>query len=441
VTIEIGEAVRSSISGVDPHGMLFERNGHLYRAFQGADAALFSRLLDEPWLADLFDAGLVRFTRSPLMVEGHDLVVEVDRVSVVSYPPEWPTVMLRDAGSMTARLGLVMAQHGLALHDAHPWNILFEGTRPVWIDLGSIRVADHVRRAWVWEFRRHFVLPLVLHRLGLRRLADSVQDTHQGGWKTGLDRRWSRMWPIRYRSLMRLRATPIRFLEALGAYMDRMPDRGASTAWSAYRQGRGAEVGELARYDGKQAGVNQMLAGLPKGTLIDIGANAGWFSRLAVHHGHRVIAVDMDDPTLGLLYLLAKEHHEPILPLRLDVMRPPGSYGLALAYAAAPERLRSDTVLALALLHHLVGRQGISFSLFARTMDQFARNTVIVEFIPREDEHVSRWPLADEAWYHPEGLIEAMAPYFRHVSTLPSSPDPRLLMLFERSAGADHDAG
>ncbi len=55
--------------------------------------------------------------------------------------------------------------------------------------------------------------------------------------------------------------------------------------------------------------------------------------------------------------------------------------------------------MALALLHHLAGFQGITFEVFARVVDMFARRYVIVEFIPREDQFVSQWPVAKAEWY------------------------------------------
>jgi hypothetical protein len=437
MTISLRDATRASPAGIDRHGLVFEAAGQWYRAFRGSDAELFDRLLQAPWLDELFNAGLIRFRRSAVAVEGHDLVVEIDLVPVVSFPQEWPTVMLRDAGVMVARLGSVLAEHGLSLHDAHPWNVLFEGPRPVWIDLGSLRAGVGVSKAWTWEFRQHFVLPLALHRAHLGHLADAVQRTHLGGWKAALDRRWLRLWPLGYWRVARLRSQPDRFYHALSAYVARMPDRGASTVWSTYRQGRGAEVGQRDRYTGKQRAVDALLGQLSPGSLIDIGANAGWFSRLATHHGQRVIAIDTDDPTLGALYLRARQDEDEIFALRLDFMWPLGSHGLALAHRSAPDRLRSDTAMALALLHHLVGRQGISFGAFAKTMDLFARRSVIVEFIPREDEHISSWPIAREPWYDPDQFIEAMRPYFQHIKTIGSSPPPRTLMLFERETSSD----
>jgi hypothetical protein len=434
MTIRLRDVIGTMPAGIDTRGVLFEFDGTLHRGFNGAEARLVEKILESPWLEELFDAGLVRFRRSNLSLENHDLVVEIERVPVVSYPTEWPTVMLREAGVMIARVGAALARHELGLHDAHPWNVLFDGTRPLWVDLGSIVEAKEVSKAWMWEYRRHIVLPLAVHSIGLRQLGDAIQRTHFRGWKARLDARSLRILPVRYWRLGRLRRDPVRFFQHLASYVEGMPDRGASTAWSGYEQGHGVDVGDHVRYNGKERAVDELLALVAPGTLIDIGANAGWFSRLAVAHGHSVVAVDTDDPTLGALYLGARRDRLPILPLLMDIMWPSGSYGLGLGYAAAPDRLRCDTALALAVLHHIVGRQGVTFGAFAKAMDSFARQKVIVEFIPRDDAHVSRWQLAHEPWYEPERFIAAMAPYFRHVRSVPSSPPPRVVMLFERDA-------
>jgi len=54
---------------------------------------------------------------------------------------------------------------------------------------------------------------------------------------------------------------------------------------------------------------------------------------------------------------------------------------------------------------------------------------------PREDAHVAAWPLAQEAWYDQDHLVRAMRPYFPEVDVLPSSPEPRQMLLFRRRKG------
>jgi hypothetical protein len=91
--------------------------------------------------------------------------------------------------------------------------------------------------------------------------------------------------------------------------------------------------------------------------------------------------------------------------------------------------------MALALLHHLVGSQGITFDAFARVLDMFSKRFAIVEFIPREDAYVSTWPGLRAEWYDEGSFVAAMSPYFRLRETKPSTPEPRRILLFERTEG------
>jgi hypothetical protein len=192
-------------------------------------------------------------------------------------------------------------------------------------------------------------------------------------------------------------------------------------------------VGEVERYEAKMRSVDTFLAGAPAGGVLDVGANAGWFAELAASHGHRVVALDTDDVTLSALYERARRDHLPITPLRMDVMWPTGSHGLTLAYPDAPTRLRMPTTMWLAVLHHLVGRQGFSFELVAKAIDLFTGELAIVEFVPRDDEHVRTWPIAGERSYDVATFVAAMRPHFPVVEELPSSPDPRIILAFRRS--------
>lgn len=415
---EISKTTRPSI---DRRGTQFERNGRIYRAFRDEPAALIERLLGEPWLPELYEAGLIEFHRADVTVDGYSLVVEVPRIPFVTYPSEWPVAMLRDAGVLIARLGERLSAHGLGLQDAHPWNVLFRGSRPVFVDLGSIIEDATVTPAWVEEYRRTIVLPLALHGARMHGIADAVQGIERGWIPRQLSRRRFRWFPPYYRWIARQAGSPPRFYRALEHYMRGRAGTGAVTAWSEYEQTLE-----------KEHSLETILGAIAPGRLLDVGANAGWFSRLAARLGNEVVAIDNDDRTLGSLYRLAAEEGLPVVPVRMDFMWPTGSAGFGLELRAAPDRLRCDTLVALAVLHHLVGYQRVTFESFAKVVDMFAARHAVIEFVPREDAHVAEWSLAAESWYSEDAFVAAMAPCFRLIQRLPSSPAPRVILSFER---------
>ena len=88
----------------DKRGLRFEMDGRLLRAFRADFAPFYRSLMESPDLEKLFEAGLVRTWISDVEIPGFDLVLESERLPIVSYPLEWPTAMLHEAALVTARL-------------------------------------------------------------------------------------------------------------------------------------------------------------------------------------------------------------------------------------------------------------------------------------------------------------------------------------------------
>lgn len=52
--------------------------------------------------------------------------------------------MLKDAALLHIDLFIRLGRHGLVFKDWHPYNILFKGTNPVFVDFGSIIPTDQL---------------------------------------------------------------------------------------------------------------------------------------------------------------------------------------------------------------------------------------------------------------------------------------------------------
>src|SRR5262249_12739641 len=86
------------------------------------------------------------------------------------YPCEWPSVLLYRGAELTLELALELGRAGLGLKDADPLNILYDGCRPVFVDLLSIERREPRDAIWrpYAQFVRNFLFPLILEReLGL----------------------------------------------------------------------------------------------------------------------------------------------------------------------------------------------------------------------------------------------------------------------------------
>lgn len=118
-----------------------------------------------------------------------------------------------------------------------------------------------------------------------------------------------------------------------------------------------------------------VLKELKPSSLLDIGANRGYFSLLAAHLGFEVTAVDSDIESIEELSFNLRQdgYRTRIRPLLSDVMT---------LNSGDNRRLEADVVLALGLTHHLRLAQLYSWSHIVNTFAGLARRTLITEFKP-----------------------------------------------------------
>src|SRR5690349_129632 len=90
------------------------------------------------------------------------MILEHERIPFPSYPYEWAAPMLHAAGRLTLDLAASLAKEGMGLKDATPYNILFRGPQPVFVDLLSIERRDPRDAIWLpyAQFVRMFLSPL-----------------------------------------------------------------------------------------------------------------------------------------------------------------------------------------------------------------------------------------------------------------------------------------
>ena len=160
-------------SFVDPNGRVFEWRGEIYRVIEPAYAARWQELAEDGTISTLIRDGLlIESELTSLTTESNQAVLRHRRVPVVSYCYEWVAPMLKAAALVTVELCIRLAEKGLTLQDGHPWNILFDDTKPVYIDAGSIVPArDDILWAPYQQFCNFFLFPLYLYAADRDRIA------------------------------------------------------------------------------------------------------------------------------------------------------------------------------------------------------------------------------------------------------------------------------
>jgi hypothetical protein len=392
---------------VDEVGVVFHLNDKIYRAITKAHEEEVRKFLARKDLNKFFEAGLVQTSISTYSSDQYPLVLEHRKIPFISYYMEWSGQMLYDVAHMIIDLQTLLVESGYWLKDGHPWNVLFDYSKPVFIDFGSIAKLQEFPETWALEFLRFFVPKFVQYS------TNSKLDYGQlvaGGKQHGI--KW--------------------FLKETKAWLNRLTVPDIVTEWSSYNQ-RPKASPDL--YAPKQKVTYDLLMEYKDQceTIVDMGANRGWYSQIAADMGYKAIAFDIDDFSVSLLYKNLQESPKKVLPLVMDFCNPTPEHGSTRpGYPPATERLSADISLSLALVHHLVFKSRLNFAQIAAAISSFTKKVAIVEFIPPDDVHVKNWMTPQYKGYTQSGFIQQMQKYFTLKEVRDSNPDPRKILVFEK---------
>jgi SAM-dependent methyltransferase len=471
--LKLDQVAFHPFSQVDWSGRVFSWEGGLYRAISGERAPFYQHLLSGGILRDLIRRQLLIDTEiSDLELDGYAFVLKHRTLPFVSHCYEWCGEMLKAAALAVLELEKELLKHGLTLQDAHPYNVLFAGPMPVWVDLGSV-VPDCPGEPWHAheEFLAYYTRPLKIMAAGHSGIARSL--LRNGGSELGVgvqQRDLEAITGITFADMIKDKATagiktvareafPSK-LQALASRATRsiarsLPFGGTretisvvdnaiqeiesirlvqpSTIWS---DGYGTNFPDFVtttHWTIKHRSVAQILVAKKPGSVLDIGSNRGWYSQLTARNGAQVVSVDRNESWVTKLFFDAVTSQLPILPLVADFR----TLNPMMAWAAAPgiayaDRLRCDMVLALALVHVLVFEQHLNFDLIVRGLSAFATKCLAVEFFDRDDRYV-REQLGDQfSWYNFENFLTALRREFREVTKFDSDEQHRWVLLCER---------
>ncbi len=335
-----------------------------------------------------------------------------------SFPYEWAPEMLHAAGALTLDVAEDLLGEGLGLKDATPYNVLFRGPEPVFVDVLSFEPRDARDPTW-WayaQFVRTFVLPLLASKhFGLRldQLLLARRDGLEPSEVYRLCGRWRRLSPPfltvvsiptwlaawrgardpaldrerpssdseRARYVLRSLLKHCRRILAAAA-----PRRDVPSTWSEYARATDAASPDYVA--AKETLLEAVLGEHRPRNLLDIGCNTGRFSLQAARAGASVVALDADPAVVGRLWREARTAGRDIPPLVIDVTRPSPAVGWRNGECRAfLERVRGrfDAVLLLAVVHHILARERVPLREVVALAARLTTATAVIEFVAPAD--------------------------------------------------------
>ena len=447
----------------DPSGFIFEQEKILYRQVNKVFKEHFELFINSGFYEKLAQQQLL----IPHEIINENLTgsndwyatLKPERIPFISYPWEWSFDMLKDAALLTLRLAKEATASGLVLKDATPYNIQWHKGRFIFIDSLSFEKYNP-EEPWIAyrQFCENFLAPLLLMHYSKNSLQQLLLAYPEGvplaiarsllpgrsklslhtylhihlhaniaGRKSGAPSSKQKFSKKKFLDL----------ISSLELVINKLKLSGKSTAWSAYYE----EASQRNDYlEQKKKIISQWLDKMPiPKTATDLGANDGEFSRLLSSKKIPTIAADFDPYCINKLYNDLKISGEKnIQPLIVDLSNPSPAIGVnnkeRTSFLA---RFRVDLVLALALVHHLAIGKNIPFEMIADLFQNIS-STLIIEFVPREDEKVQLM-LAGKKDIYPgyteEKFEKAFGNYFRVLNKEAIAGTGRTLYLMTRHEG------
>lgn len=425
----------TQLSFRDPDGFVFRSGARILRCVfphaVGDVCAFLSSAVAHTGVAE----GILPFTRvldgaSTLQLASEpshqlpdgSIVLEHEPIPFTNYPYEWAPEMLHSAAALTLRLAREAGGAGFGLKDATPYNIMFEGSKPVFIDVLSFERREELDGLWrpYAQFVRTFIYPLLAQRhFGLH--LDELLLVHREGLEPDRILRLSSAWRLllppflgsvtipallwrddrdlaqnRFRVRRAKDPGEAKFvLNSLFARANRLLRRMASQSRkSTVSRYAGSELSYTSpQFAEKEGFVMHELRRWRSKNILDIGCNTGYFSLLAARQGARVISIDKDPDAIGELWRTASGNNLDILPLVIDIARPPGACGWANhEFPSFLDRARgaSDCVLMLAVLHHLFVNERIPLDHIFDLAAELTTCLAIVEYVDPADAQFQR---------------------------------------------------
>jgi SAM-dependent methyltransferase len=455
----------------DPAGTVLRYRGRILRTVHWENAAELEAFLATRAAREAMDSGqLVRSLRiPPEEAPGIDpdagALYEHERVPFPSYPHEWPPEMLAAAGALTLELFEGALREEFGLKDATPYNVLFRGPRPVFVDVLSFERREARDASWMAyaQFVRTFLLPLLACRhFGLA--PGGIFAAHRDGLEPEVVYEWAG-WSKRFTppllSLVTLpkwlskRATadiyrpqPLGSAEQARFVLDRLlatcrrqlakaaPRADAESSWSGYLDYKSLYTpAQLAQ---KEGFVREALELVRPRRVLDVGANEGHFSIVAARHGASVVAIDSDPVVTGRMWREALHRELDILPLVVDLARPTPAVGWRNQECDSfLDRARGhfDMVMMLAVIHHMLVAERVPLEEILALVEDLTSEYALIEFVAPQDPMFARIVRGREALYSNLTIARfeaAAASRFDLVKSLEIDGLHRCLYLFRR---------
>jgi ribosomal protein L11 methylase PrmA len=400
----------------DPSGFVFFKEGVCYRQINLSYKNNYDLLLESGLYAKLVSEGLlIPHEKVDVLSTSSNayLTIRPEPIPFVSYPYEWCFTQFKNAALTTLTILKNALSYDMILKDASAYNIQFYQGQSILIDTLSFeKYQEGEPWAGYKQFCENFLGPLALMAYTDIRLARLLRDHIEGipldltssllpkktyfnfhlaahiHLHARFQKKHAEKTSATKSSQTISKKSLLGLVDSLESAIKKMNLKSEKSEWGDYYS-QCAHVPKIVKE--KIALVTEYLDYLKPHSVWDLGANTGVFSRVASDRGILTISIDGDHNCVENSYLQTlKSGEKNLLPIWIDLNNPsPGIGWENKERKSLWERGPAETILALALIHHLAISNNVPLAKIALLF----RNTclsLIIEFVPKSDSMVQK---------------------------------------------------
>ncbi len=445
----------------DPSGFLFYQDGLIYRQVNISYKENYDYFMNSGLYKILTDSALLilhnEIDSGYAKTNSAYKILKPELIPFISHPYEWCFSQLKDAALITLKIQRKALNSGMALKDSSAYNIQFIKGKPIFIDTLSF---EKYREGLPWvayrQFCQHFLAPLALMSYRDIRLSQLFRVFIDG---VPLDLA-SSLLPFRTRlkpsllSHIHLHAKSQKYfadktvntsnrkmsrlsllglIDNLETTVKKLKWQAKGTEWDNYYEDTNYSA---EAFHHKKQLVAEFVDKINPKNVWDLGANIGVFSRITSDKGIQTISFDIDPACVENNYIECIEKDEVnILPLLLDLTNPsPGIGWEHTERMSFIERGPAETVIALALIHHLAISNNLPFYKITQFFSKIC-NSLIIEFVPKNDSQIQRLLSARENIfpdYTQQYFESQFKKYFTILNSVKIRSSERILYLMKK---------
>ena len=406
----------------DSAGNVINFRDKIYRILNKEGVTRISFLKEKDFLEEcisknfLINSKFINSSSINLNLKNVEEVVEHKKLDYISYPYEWSFDQLKDAAIHHLNFHIYLLNNEATLIDSSAFNIQYDGYRPTFIDILSIKKYQH-GEYWKGhkQFCENFLNPLILKAKknidfnnwfrgnleGIRseeinsllNFRDKCSYTifTQVVLLSYFERKFLGENKLNIKKIKEKKFQKnsyLGLLKQLKKYILSLNLKKNKTIWDSYSDNN--------TYQEKEENLKiQIVQEFAKkyrfNKLADLGCNDGVYSLACLKNGCRfVVGFDYDLNVINRAYNLAKENKLNFLPLYFDASNPSSNIGwYQNERKGFNERLNFNGMLALAFEHHLAIAKNIPLDQLIRWLVNIAPQGLI-EFVPKNDQTIKK---------------------------------------------------